>query len=131
RAAAQRSATSGLYDSRGGNDLLLGLYRARTTDYHDAVASDCDTVSKINNSVFRSPFARHLLVRLRDVNYLSDAGERLEAGGVDTTVVSDEADGSALRTRHRARLVAHVLNYGYDGIDVFRRRHVQHVDLPF
>ena len=30
-------------------------------------------MSKINDSVFRSPFARHLLVRLRDVNYLSDA----------------------------------------------------------
>ena len=48
------------------------------------------------------------------MNDFLDAGEALEPGRVHAAVVADEPDGGALRTRHRSRLIAHLLDDGND-----------------
>ena len=63
-----------------------------------------------DDRVLLLPFARHLLVRLADVDHLGDAVERLDARAVHAAVVADEADGRARLAGHRPRLVAHLLD---------------------
>jgi len=101
---------------------------AGSADHDDSIATDRDTRRDLDDRILCAPFARHLLVRLADVDDLRDARQSLEPGCVDTSVVPNETDGGPLRARHRPRLVAHLLNDTDDAIDVFRRRVVLHDD---
>ena len=79
----------------------------------------------------RLPLARHLLVRLADVNHLGDAGQRFDARAVDAAVVADEAHGGARLARHWARRVPHLLDGLHDAIDLLLRRVILHDDQHY
>ncbi len=108
-AAAKRRSAGLAHQLGSANDLLFRFHGA-WSGYHGHVLSaernaGCDR----DDGGLGPPFARHLLVRLRDVNDLHDAGKRFDPRGVDASVVADESDGRALRARHRLRVVAHLL----------------------
>jgi len=108
--------------------LLLRFDGAGAPYDDDAVAADRDAGGELDDGVLRPPLARDLLVGLRDVDDLRDAGQCFDPGGVDASIISDETDGGALSAGHRPRLVTHLLNDTDNAIDVFRRRVVRHDD---
>src|SRR4051812_12447172 len=124
--AAQGVSTGSFYDSSGGHDLFFGFHRAWATDDYDRIATHCNAGAQFNDCVLGSPLARDLLVWLSDVDDLRYARQCLETRRIDASVVADESNRGALRTRHRPRLIAHFLDDRYDAIDVFRRRVVLH-----
>src|SRR5581483_1381364 len=97
-------------------------------DDHDVLAAERHARRDGDDGVLLLPFARHLLVRLADVNDFRDAVEPLDARAVDAAVVADEADRRAGLARHRTGLVAHLLYDFDDAIDLFFRRVVLHHD---
>src|SRR5207249_7344973 len=76
---------------RGFEDLPFGLHRARAGDRHHLRPSDRYAAGESDDRILALPFAAHLLVRLRDVDDLLDARERLEPRRVDPPVVAHEA----------------------------------------
>ena len=91
-----------------------------------------ETPGAIVTMVFSlAPFARHLLVRLADVNDFGDAGQRLDARAVDAAVVADEPDRRARLARHRPRGVAHLFDRLHDAVDLLLRRVVLHDDQHY
>ena len=81
-----------------------------------------------DEGVFGPPLPRDLLVRLRDVDDLRDAGQGLDARRIDPAIVADEADRRALRPGHRTRLVAHLLDGADDPVDLLLGGAVPHDD---
>ena len=109
-------------------DLPLALDRAGTRHDHDLVAANGEPAGRRIDGRVRLPLARHLLVRLGDVDDLLDAGQRGEPGPVHPAVVAHEPDGRALLARHRARLIAHLLDGGDHASDVLFGCAVAHDD---
>src|SRR5690606_13571708 len=89
-------------------DLLARLDGARPRHEHHVVGPDAGAVRQLDDRVVRAPLARHLLVRLGDVDDLEHTGQRLELGAVHLAVIADEADGSALLSGDGPCVVAHL-----------------------
>src|SRR5690606_21222197 len=126
--AAEDRGAGGADAMRDFQDLLLGLDGAGPGHDDDLVPADARAVRQLDYGRLRTPLSGDLLVRLRDVDDLEDAGQPLEAGALDFSVVADESDGGALLPRDGARLVAEVLDRVDDALDVLLRRVVSHHD---
>ncbi len=57
-----------------------------------------------------------------------DAGQRCETGSVYPAIVADQSNGGALFSRHRPRLIAHLLDGRGNASDVLFGRSVAHDD---
>src|SRR5437867_208702 len=128
RAAAKRRRPELSHLARGGDDLVLGLHRAGSGDDLDLLTAENHAGGEADEGARLLPLARDLLVGLRDVNDLGDAGQRLDARAVDAPVVADESDRRTLTAWHRPRVIAHLLNHAHHAIDLVLRRMVVHYD---
>src|SRR6185437_8461451 len=124
--AAQRGAASLAHKLRGANDLRLRFDRAGTCDYRDVGSTEGNTGCDRDDRRLGPPFARHLLVRLRDVDDSHDARQGLDPTGIDPSVVADESNGRALRARHRMRRISHLVYDRNYALHVCRGRAVTH-----
>src|SRR5690606_21152152 len=86
------------------------------------------SVRQLDDGRVLAPFARHLLVRLRDVDDPEDIGQALEAGAIDLPVIADQADRGALLPGDRPGLVAHLAHDIDHAANVTLRRAVAHHD---
>ena len=107
------------------------LTRHRPGHDDDLLAADRDAGRDRHDRVLRPPLARHLLIRLRDMNDLRHARERADARRVDAAIIADEPHRRALCAGHGTRLVAHLLDHRDDRVDLRHGRAVLHYDQHY